>query len=56
MHLQLIFNHSWLTQQSFPAITRRHLAAKQEKLGEEMATEFCVRSISLILAGFFNMP
>jgi hypothetical protein len=30
--------------------------AKQEKLDKEMAAEFCLQSIFLILVGFFNMP
>jgi hypothetical protein len=31
-------------------------SAKREKLGEEIAVEFCLRSISFILEGIFNMP
>jgi len=34
---------------------QRHLVVKLEKLGEEVAVEFCLRSVSFILVGFFNM-
>jgi hypothetical protein len=37
-------------------ITSRYLVAKLEKLGEEMAAEFFLPSISFILVGFFNIP
>jgi hypothetical protein len=33
---------------------QRHLAAKQEKYGDEMAIECCLQSISFTLVGFFN--
>jgi hypothetical protein len=32
-----------------------HLAAKYDELRGEVAAEFCLRSISFILVGFFNM-
>jgi hypothetical protein len=35
---------------------QRQLVIKQEKLDEEIAAEFCLRSISFILVGFFIMP
>lgn len=35
---------------------QRYLVENQEKLGEEMIAEFCLRSISFIHFGFFNMP
>jgi hypothetical protein len=34
---------------------QKHLAAIQKKLGEEVAGEFCLRNISFILVGFFNV-
>jgi hypothetical protein len=35
---------------------QRRLVAKHDKLGEYITAEFCLRSISFILVGFFNMP
>jgi hypothetical protein len=34
------------------ATTSRDIVAKQEKLDKEIASEFCLRSISFILVGF----
>jgi hypothetical protein len=34
---------------------QRHLVAKQEKPGKKLPLNFCLRSISFILIGFFNM-
>jgi hypothetical protein len=46
----------WYIHQRSLAITSRHLAAKQEKLGKKMFAQFCLQSIYFIPAGFFNMP
>jgi hypothetical protein len=34
---------------------QKHLAAKQDKHGEKWPLKFCLRSISFILTGFFNL-
>jgi hypothetical protein len=34
---------------------QKYTVAKKEKLGYEMAVEFCLWTISFILVGFFNM-
>jgi hypothetical protein len=38
------------------AFWQSHLVEKQEEHDEQMATEFCVRSMSFIFIWFFNTP